>query len=101
MAETQSATTGAHEENGGIGNSQTTANQQPGKTSEAPLQPESEHTTHHSIELAGKLWRYDATVGTINIDTAKVKPAASIFYAALTAVDAEGKRDSTLAPIPI
>ena len=64
-------------------------------TSETALQPETEHTTHHSIELAGKLWRYDATVGTITIDTAKVKPAASIFYAAFTAVDAEGKADAT------
>jgi carboxypeptidase C (cathepsin A) len=96
MADTQSMTTGAHEENNGVGNSQTTVGQKSSKTSEPPaLQPESEHTTHHSIELEGKLWRYDATVGAINIDTAKVKPAASIFYAAFTAVDAEGKSDST------
>lgn len=53
-----------------------------------------EITTRHMITLDGREWTYEATVGTLNIDTAKVKPAASIFYAAFNAVDSEsGKTD--------
>ncbi|OZG68961.1 S10 family peptidase [Bifidobacterium eulemuris] len=48
-----------------------------------------EITTRHTITLDGREWTYDATLGTLNIDTAKVKPAASIFYAAFNAVDPE------------
>lgn len=52
-----------------------------------------EKTTRHSITLDGREWRYDATLGTIDIDTAKVKPAASIFFAAFNAVDDQGAVD--------
>lgn len=45
------------------------------------------HTTRHSVTVDGRAWTYDATIGTLDIDAGKVKPAASIFYAAFTAVD--------------
>ena len=54
-----------------------------------------EKTTRHTITLDGREWRYDATLGTITIDTAKVKPAASIFFAAFNAVDDQGATDPT------
>lgn len=54
-----------------------------------------EITTHHTITLDGREWRYDATIGTLNIDTAKIKPAASIFFAAFTAVDEANAADTT------
>ena len=58
------------------------------------LPEQREKTTRHTLTLDGREWAYDATVGTLNIDTAKVKPAASIFYAAFTLVDPEtGKAD--------
>ena len=56
---------------------------------------QSEKTTRHTITLDGREWRYDATLGTITIDTAKVKPAASIFFAAFNAVDDQGATDPT------
>lgn len=50
-------------------------------------------TTRHSINIDGKEFSYDATVGTLTIDTAKIKGAASVFYAAFTALDETGKAD--------
>lgn len=53
-----------------------------------------EITTRHAITLEGREWRYDATIGTLNIDTAKARPAASVFFAAFAAVDEDGKPDA-------
>jgi carboxypeptidase C (cathepsin A) len=55
----------------------------------------SAHATRHSITLDGVEWQYEATVGTLNIDTEKVKPAASVFYTAFQALTADGKSDPT------
>ncbi|MCI1221270.1 S10 family serine carboxypeptidase-like protein, partial [Bifidobacterium tibiigranuli] len=59
------------------------------------LPPQSAHATRHSITLDGTEWQYEATVGTLNIDTEKVKPAASVFYTVFQALDADGKTDPT------
>ena len=54
------------------------------------------HTTRHNITIDGREWAYDATVGTLDIDAGKVKPAANIFYAAFTVVDpTNGQTDRT------
>ena len=57
------------------------------------------HTTRHSMALDGRNLDYDATVGTITIDTAKIKGAASIFYAAFTMVDGETGRSDPRRPV--
>ena len=63
---------------------------------EVSLPEPREHTTRHTAIIDGHEWTYDATVGTITIDTKKVKPAASVFYAAFTALDPmNGKPDIT------
>lgn len=59
------------------------------------LPQDSAHTTRHTWSHGGTTVDYDATVGTIRIDTPKVKPAASIFYSMFAAVDADGKTDPT------
>ncbi|BDR52587.1 carboxypeptidase [Bombiscardovia nodaiensis] len=59
------------------------------------LPEQQEHRTQHSVIIGGRNWEYEATVGTINIDTKEVKPAASIFFSAFTVVDAEGNIDPT------
>ncbi|NMM99843.1 carboxypeptidase [Bifidobacterium sp. DSM 109958] len=51
------------------------------------------HTTRHAIVLDGRTWTYDVTVGTMTIDTAKVRPAASIFSVAYQVVDEDGEPD--------
>ena len=53
------------------------------------------HTTRHTIDVDGRTWTYDATVGTLTIDTAKVKPAASVFSVAFQVVDDAGSTDRT------
>ncbi len=74
----------------------TTAAQTPSADADKERLPEPyEKTTRHTITLDGREWRYDATLGTITIDTAKVKPAASIFFAAFNAVDDQGATDPT------
>ncbi len=74
----------------------TTAAQTPSADADKERLPEPyEKTTRHTITLDGREWRYDATLGTIAIDTAKVKPAASIFFAAFNAVDDQGATDPT------
>ncbi|NEG89556.1 S10 family peptidase [Bifidobacterium aerophilum] len=52
-----------------------------------------EKTTRHAIVIDGTHLDYTATVGAINIDTAKVKPAASIFFTAFDIVDGSGNAD--------
>ena len=59
------------------------------------LDEECEKTTGHVIVIDGHEFHYNATVGTINIDTPKVKPAASVFYTAFDLTDAKGNADST------
>ncbi|AKV55564.1 peptidase S10 [Bifidobacterium actinocoloniiforme DSM 22766] len=71
-----------------------TVQNQTSQQAASALQAESEHVTHHTITLDGKEWAYDATVGTITIDTATVKPAASVFFSAFTVVDAQGNPDA-------
>ncbi|RSX53261.1 carboxypeptidase [Bifidobacterium goeldii] len=52
-----------------------------------------EHTTWHSTNIDGRELRYTATVGTLLIDTPKVKRAASIFFTAFNLADDEGNAD--------
>ncbi|KFI48953.1 S10 family peptidase [Bifidobacterium biavatii] len=60
----------------------------------SPKLPEPyEKTTWHSIAIDGRELRYNATVGTINIDSGKVKPAASIFFTAFSLTDDSGETD--------
>ncbi|BDR55044.1 carboxypeptidase [Bombiscardovia apis] len=59
------------------------------------LPDERQHRTRHEVTIGGRSWEYEATVGTINIDTEKVKPAASIFYSAFTALGADGEADKS------
>lgn len=61
----------------------------------APLPTPSEHTSQHTLTINNQQLSYEATVGTINIDTDKVKPAASIFYTACNLLDKTGKSDNT------
>ncbi|WEV66659.1 carboxypeptidase [Bifidobacterium sp. ESL0769] len=65
------------------------------KPAEPKLRPTGEHTTSHTMELNGETIHYQATVGTITIDTKEVKPAASDFYAAFELTDETGKTDTT------
>lgn len=46
-----------------------------------------EKITRHVIMIDGRKLTYTATVGTILIDTPKVKPAASLFFTAFNVVD--------------
>lgn len=63
---------------------------------ETTLPEDREHTTRHTLSLDGRNLTYDATVGTIRIDGAKTKPAASVFYAAYDLIDeSTGEADST------
>ncbi|RBP99806.1 S10 family peptidase [Bifidobacterium xylocopae] len=73
--------------------SDTTGKDQTSAKAGETLQPDEEHVTHHSITIDGHAWRYDATAGTITIDTETVRPAASIFYTAFTAVGESGEAD--------
>ena len=52
-----------------------------------------EKTTRHVIDIDGRTLHYAATVGTLLIDTPKVKPAASVFFTAFELLDDEGKAD--------
>ena len=54
-----------------------------------------EHVTRHTLNIDGQHLNYTATVGTILIDTPKVKPAASIFFTAFNLMDAHGTVDVT------
>lgn len=54
-----------------------------------------EKITRHQIVLDGERFAYTATVGTLNIDTAKVKPAASVFFAAFNLIDSDDNVDSS------
>lgn len=54
-----------------------------------------EHVTRHTLNIDGQHLDYTATVGTILIDTPKVKPAASIFFTAFNLMDAHGTADAT------
>lgn len=61
----------------------------------AKLRPTGEHITSHTMQLNGETLHYQATVGTITIDTKDVKPAASVFYSAFELTDEDGDVDTT------
>ncbi|MBM6700149.1 carboxypeptidase [Bifidobacterium pullorum subsp. saeculare] len=68
--------------------------QSKGGAAEQTLPEDKATTTRHAIALNGAELAYEATVGTLRIDGAKTKPAASVFYAAFDLVDAQsGKAD--------
>ncbi|KFI51903.1 S10 family peptidase [Bifidobacterium callitrichos] len=50
-----------------------------------------EKTTFHSMQAEGHEIRYAAKIGTILIDTPKVKPAASVFYTSFELLDANDR----------
>ena len=58
-----------------------------GATAKCTLPDMMEHSTRHTITLKDGDLDYEATVGVIHIDTAKIKPAASVFFTAFNAVD--------------
>lgn len=58
-----------------------------GATAKRTLPDMMERSTRHTITLGGGDLDYEATVGTIHIDTAKIKPAASMFFTAFNALD--------------
>lgn len=61
---------------------------------EQKLPEPKENTTRHTMTIDDRELSYEATVGTLNIDTAKIKPAASVFFAAFNLVDGpDGKPD--------
>lgn len=58
------------------------------------LPADSSNVTRGTWKGANGSIDYRATVGTIAIDTPKVKPACSVFYLAFEAVDKDGKADA-------
>ncbi|KFI97410.1 S10 family peptidase [Bifidobacterium stellenboschense] len=69
--------------------------QQASATTQAKLPEPYEKTTRHVIDIDGRTLRYAATVGTLLIDTPKVKPAASVFFTAFELLDGNGNTDIT------
>ncbi|MBR3359468.1 MAG: carboxypeptidase [Aeriscardovia sp.] len=76
-------------------NSSPTEKKDPTIITPEDLPQDSSHRTRHTWSYNGKTIDYDAIVGTLRINTPKVKPAASIFYSMFVAVDADGNNDPT------